>query len=99
MNLKNIEFTGAKSFFSSQLKNLGWVFLSILILIFVMQALEIKKSVDVILSSNQETVAPVSKRGVRINFENYDKVIDRIQNGQIFVPSHTITKNPFGTGK
>ena len=97
--MKNINFdlSSLKDGLAKFSKNLSWLFLTILIVILLMEALEIKQSVQIVLSSNDEPVVASHQEGVRIDFKNYDKVISRIQQVQGYEVSSTTLPSPFGT--
>ena len=37
-----------------------------------------------------------AEKGIRINFADYQKAVDRIQNASGFQPAGGVTSNPFG---
>lgn len=76
-------------------KNLSWLFFVIFLGILVIEAFEIKTSVQITLNAGKEPVVVSKEKGVRINFDDYDKIVQRIEAAQNFEPTGGITKNPF----
>lgn len=94
---KNISnnFGGIKNFAGKVAKNLGWVFFAFFLLLLVFEFLEVENSFSIILNVNQPPPVAGLEKGVRINFDNYDKATQRIQQAATFQPTGGITKNPF----
>lgn len=57
----------------------------------------VKNSVALIIQSYQEPVVVNKNRGVRINFTDYDAVVQRIENAKNFQSQEDIIANPFGS--
>ncbi len=93
--LVKINLAGIKDLAVSTVKNLSWLFVFIFIIILILDALQIKNSVKVVLNVNSEPELVVKEKGVRIDFANYDKVINRIMLGKSYEPNIEITANPF----
>jgi len=79
-------------------KNLGWLFFAGFLLLVLFEAFEINASVQIILQSNEVPPAPIVSKGVRINFENYNAVVERIEHGDSFIPTGGINRDPFNPG-
>lgn len=94
-----IQIAAVKDFFGRLSKKIAWVFFAAFIILLFFEMLEVKKSLQIILSANREPPPPVTQRGVRINFSDYDKVVQKIQGAQSFIPSDGVAKNPFGIGQ
>ena len=94
-DLKNIKLSSLKLPVSSLTKNLGWVFFGVFVLLAVLEAFEINSSVQIILESGQEPPLITAEKGVRINFENYNDIVTRINKAPDFEPTGGITNNPF----
>ena len=81
-------------------KNLAWLFLAGFMVLVVLEGIEINNSVQIILNSNQEPPLVNPEKGVRINFDNYDAVVNRIQSASSFVPTDGVFYDPFhGNGQ
>lgn len=90
-----INFGLLKNFSGKLVKNLSWLFFAIFLVLLVFEFFKVQNSVAVINSINQEPPLVGVEKGIRINFENYNQVVDRIQQASIFRPTDGITKNPF----
>ena len=97
-SLKNISLNSV-----SQLaqKYKALLFLGLLFLLIIMEAFELKTSVNLILQSNSNQTVPLKKsQAVRIDFKNYDEVVTRINQAQTYQPdTNSITTNPFRSVK
>lgn len=73
-----------------------YLFLLVLLLVFVMDFFVIKVSWGIVsnLQNQSAPVAPINSSG-RINFSDYNLIVQRINNAGLFVPTGGITKNPF----
>ncbi len=94
---KNItlNFGDLKNFSGKLIQNLRWVFFAVFLLILALEAFQVKNSFSVALNINQEVPVVGSVREVRINFDNYNQAINRIQQAANYVPTGGVTKNPF----
>jgi hypothetical protein len=84
-----------KNLFGNLIKNLRWVFFAGFLIILALEVFQIKNSFSVALNINQEVPVGGSVREVRINFDNYNQAINRIQQAANYVPTGGVTKNPF----
>lgn len=91
-NLKNFSFSFKSQYLQ---KHIGMVFWVLLVLLLVAEGLVIKKSVDLALSANRPQAAFKYTPGVRINFESYKLVTERIEKAKTFRPSSAPQNNPF----
>lgn len=73
-----------------------YLFLTILLIVLFLDGLVIKDAVGIVLHLESQTAPETPPAaGARINFKDYDFVVQRIQNGQNFKPSDGLTKDPF----
>ena len=93
--LPSLNSATLKIFFGKFLKNLSWMFFAAFLVLLVFEFFEVKSLVKLVLSVSQPPAPFSSQKGVRINFENYNQVVGRIQQADSFVPTGGITKNPF----
>jgi hypothetical protein len=91
----NLNLGGAKNLIGSLIKNLRWLFFAVFLLMLVLEAFQVKNSFSVVSDINQAPPVASHEKQVRINFENYKLVVDRIQQAATFQPTGGITKNPF----
>jgi len=91
----NINLASIKDFFSGLVKNLRWVFFAMFLVMLILEIYQLKNSYFVIADINRAPAAAGSEKEVRINFDNYNQVVDRIQQAATFEPTGGITKNPF----
>lgn len=94
---KNItlNFGDLKNLFGNLIKNLRWVFFAGFLIILALEVFQIKNSFSVALNINQAVPVVGSTREVRINFDNYNQAVNRIQQAATFVPTGEVAKNPF----
>lgn len=95
--LVKINFFAIKDLAVRTVKNLSWLFIFIFFVIIILDVIRVKNSVRVMLNINSEPVPVVKEKGVRINFENYDKVVNRIRQGIGYQPRTNIETNPFAS--
>ena len=93
---KNLDIKDVLSRFG---KNTAWLFLLALLILCIFDALEIKKSVGVIFSANEAPPIFKAERDIRIDFDGYNKVLQRKQDAQNYYSTTTPTVNPFGAGQ
>jgi hypothetical protein len=94
----NINLNSVKDFLTKLSKNLAWIFFGVFLLLVLFEIFEINSSVQIFINFNKNsTPPPVKDKSVRINFENYDAVVKRLENGNNFTPTGGVTKNPFTT--
>lgn len=91
----SINLVGVKNFFGSLIKNLRWLFFAAFLFVLVLEAFQVKNSISVISNINQVPPIAGHEKQVRINFDAYNKAVDRIQQTATFQPTGGITKNPF----
>jgi|GEM_PF-2354581 hypothetical protein len=91
----NLNSAGLKNFFEKFAKNLRLVFFAVFLLMLVLEAFQVKNSVSIIFNVNQAPPVQVTGQQVRINFDNYNKAVERIQQAAVFEPTGGITNNPF----
>ena len=99
MKTINLDLKQFKNLSGQLAKNLRWVFFAVFLLMLVLEVVQIKNSVSIVSNVNQTPVALGSEPGVRINFDNYNKAADRIQQAATFQPTGGITNNPFNPSK
>ena len=92
-----INLASLKNFFSGLVKNLRWVFFTVFLIMLVLEIYQLKNSYSIIVNINQAPAVAGSEKEVRINFDNYNQVVNRIQQAATFEPTGGITKNPFAT--
>lgn len=78
-------------------KNFSWLFVVGLLVLLVMEAFEVKRSISVLLNATQEPFVIKNEHGIRIDFKAYDTAVERINSGKTFEPKVNITNNPFGS--
>lgn len=93
-----IQLAELKNLFGRLGKNLAWLFLALFLALLALEVLEVKKSVSLALSSGQQPEIVSHQQGVRIDFNSYQKAIQKIQSAPNFVPDAGSVNNPFGTG-
>ena len=71
------------------------LFFAAFLVLVLFEIFEINTSLRIILDVNQEPEALKNARGVRINFDNYNQVVGRIEQADTFEPANNIGKNPF----
>lgn len=77
-------------------KNLNLLFFAVFLILLVFEILQINTSLQMILKFRREPQTLASKeKGVRINFEDYYQVVDRVERAKTFQPTRIIVKNPF----
>ena len=76
-------------------KNVGLVFWAILFIVIILEIFVIKDSILKVVESNSEQVSPKKEKGVRVNFEDYDKVINRIDAAVDFEVTEPVANDPF----
>jgi len=86
-----INLNGLKNLSGKLMKNLGWLFFAVFLIV-----LEIQTSFSVMLNVNQQPQVAGTEKGIRINFADYQKAVDRISNASSFVPAGGVAQNPFG---
>jgi len=91
-----INLNGLKNLSGKLMKNLGWLFFAVFLIILVFEVLEIQTSFSVMLNVNQQPQVAGTEKGIRINFADYQKAVDRISNASSFVPAGGVAQNPFG---
>ena len=68
----------------------------VFVILVILEAFEINASLKMIIQFKQPDAPIISpKKGVRINFEEYNKAVNRIQAAKTFQPSGGIDTNPF----
>ena len=80
-------------------KNLGLVFWLIFIVLLFFELITVKTLVGQILDSYKDPDFVIKDKGVRLDFEGYNRVVDRINSGQRFRVEDRIEYNPFGQGQ
>ena len=84
-----------KSLANKVFKNSSWLFFAGFLVLVLFEIFEINTSVQIILNFNRE-VPPVNKeKGVRINFDNYNQALLKIQRADTFEPTGGVSRNPF----
>lgn len=96
VNLKNLD---VKTLLKNVGKNLAWIFFGAFVVLVILELIEINHSAQIVVSSGKEPAVIIQPKGVRINFNDYDSDVQRIQNAQFFTPSSTPIKDPFSTGQ
>lgn len=98
MNLKlpKLNAASAKAFLSKSLQNLAWLFFAAFVILAIFEIFELNASLQIVLKATKEPPAPPSEKGVRINFDNYDQVVKRIDDSATFRPTGGVGQNPFG---
>ena len=97
MKVPSFNLNSVKNLAHKFVKNLSWLFFAAFLLLILFEILEINSSLQIILAVDQESTGIISDKGVRINFKNYNLVVDRIEHSDSFEPTGGITKNPFYT--
>ena len=91
----NLNLDGVKNFLGSLIKNLRWLFFAAFLLMLVLEIFEVKNSFSVVSNINQAPLVAGHEKQVRINFDAYNQVVNRIQQAATFQPTGGVTKNPF----
>jgi hypothetical protein len=96
----NLKLSGIKISAAGVAKSLGWVFLGAFLILVVLEGFEINRSVQLIYAAGEEPPLVSQEKGVRINFDNYNDVVNRIEQAPNFVPTGGIYTDPFhGNGQ
>ena len=94
----DISFSQISSFLKSKSKQASvvYAFVAILLALLVWEILVVKDSVRVVLElENQQAPVAGGRKGVRVNFTDYDQIIKRVDQASVFKPTGGIAKNPF----
>ena len=95
-NIKNLGFNGL---IARLAKNLSWLFFAAFLLVLILEAFEANQSVQIILSANKVSTPVVQEPNVRVDFTDYNIILQRIQQAPNFSPSASSSMpNPFGIG-
>jgi hypothetical protein len=96
--LKNINISFSLRDLRRAKFNSKYLFMAILLLVFVMDIFVVKDSAAIVsdLQNQPPPVAPKNTIG-RINFKDYDQIVQRIGNAATFVPTGGIVRNPFSS--
>ena len=96
--LPNIKSLGVNGLIIRLTKNLSWLFFGAFLLLLVLEAFEVKQSVQIILNANQVSAPVVQEPNVRVDFTDYNTILQRIQQAPNFTPSASSSMpDPFGT--
>lgn len=76
-------------------KNTNLFFWLLLLAVFVLEGLVIKRSVDIVQNSNMLVGGVPTSRGVRVDFETYHGILSRLEQNRSFRPSSSFVPNPF----
>ena len=81
-------------------KNLSLLFFALFLFIVLLEIFEVNKSLQIILSANKMPETQVAHQGIRVDFTDYDTILQRIQQAENFTPnaSSSTMPDPFGTG-
>lgn len=90
--LKNLDI---KDVIVKLAQNMAWVFVVCLIFIILLEGLQIKKSVDFVLSVNKPAPAAPVQKGLHVDFDGYNSVVQMKKDAQTFYPTSTPQVNPF----
>jgi hypothetical protein len=96
-SLSGTSLIALKNNFNKLGKNFSWLFYLILIIVLAFEVIEVQKSVEIMLESKREPAVMVKDKGVKINFDDYNAVVKKIENGQIYQPPQNNVSNPFQT--
>jgi hypothetical protein len=77
-------------------KNISLVFVVMLFCLFIYEAYVIKNCVYDVFFNRPEVAKPASNKSVRINFADYNAIVERIQNAKSFKVTDWAQNNPFG---
>ena len=96
MNKIDLNLNSVKALAGKVTQNLSWLFFLAFLLVLLLEIFVVKTSIQLALKAGQapQPVIANSKK-LRINFENYNAVADRIKQAANFKPSGGLTKNPF----
>jgi len=72
-----------------------YLFAVILLIVFILEAFVVKDALSVVWSIANQTSSLIPSKGVRVNFSDYQQVVDHIQAADSFKPSAGSIKNPF----
>jgi hypothetical protein len=67
----------------------------LLVIILIGMAWKLQTSVSVVNDSLKQDTITIPAGGARVNFQNYDEVVKRIQTGGEYVPSRDSDVDPF----
>ena len=98
MEKKSVKNLDIKDVAAKLGQNMAWVFTACLILLILLEALQIKKSVDFVLTVNTPAPAAPVQKGLRVDFDGYNKVVEMKKDSQTFYPTSTPQTSPFGLG-
>ncbi|HVY67691.1 MAG TPA: hypothetical protein VHA30_02255 [Patescibacteria group bacterium] len=88
-----------KNFFRHFAKNLGWFFFAAFLALLALEVWEVIQSVQIVWQSTKQPVVITSQQGTRVDFNGYQKVLQRIQGAAGFTAASSTLPSPFGTGK
>lgn len=84
VNLKNLR------------KNSRGIYWFMLIVLLALEVMVVKKSVDIVMNS-QKVASQKITGGVRINFTDYQAIVQRMQRAEDYKPQSPVQQNPFNT--
>ena len=87
LNLSGI-YRGAK-------QNTSMVLLIVLVILLLLEAWTVKGSWGV-LSDSKNTTLIVPAKLIRVNFNAYEAIVDRIETASNYAPDPFVSRNPFG---
>ncbi len=94
---KSIDLSSSnlKYYYGKLIKNFGWVFLVVLLIIIFFEFFEISVSAQIVLNLNQSMPPVGQNKSERVNFEAYDQIIKRIDSAKNFNATSGVVSNPF----
>ena len=95
MKFNNISLNNIFKRFNFLRRNSSFIFLVLIIGLLICEGFVIKNAVFKVLNWSDQIPPITVAKGVRINFTNYDQVVDRIQRAQDFKPEGDTSRNPF----
>ncbi len=92
--MKNITFN-FNQIFSKLKAHMSMLFWLLLLALLLAEALVVMKAYKMVLQSQAESNVQ-AKRQVRVNFDQYDKAVERVQQGSNYIPKDKLDSSPFG---
>lgn len=93
--MKNISI-GFKNISDKFKNNPTFIFWMLLIVLLLLEGWVLNGSYQNIRAVKKESIISITRQ-VRINFDQYDKAADRIEQGARYEPRQKIDSSPFGT--
>lgn len=94
-NFAKLNLIALKNYFGRLAQNLSWLFLIVFVAVLVMEFFTLKNSWRIVNESRIEPPFVAKDKGVRINFENYNFAVKKIEDGRTYEPPQSAIPSPF----